>query len=71
MDVTKDGRVVKISERAKNSVDWRKRTPKKTGIVVGIDFGNTCTGVSYSHMNDGEMIDIVQWYASFCGPCMQ
>ncbi|KAF9363222.1 hypothetical protein BGX34_004628 [Mortierella sp. NVP85] len=61
MDVSKDGRIVKISERARNSIDWRRRTPKKTGIVVGIDFGNTFTGVSYSHMNDGEMIDIVKW----------
>ncbi|KAI8347094.1 hypothetical protein B0O80DRAFT_430398 [Mortierella sp. GBAus27b] len=60
-DVTKDGRVVKISERAKNNIDWRRRSPKKTGIVVGIDFGNTCTGVSYAHMNDAEMIDIVKW----------
>ncbi|KAI7817252.1 hypothetical protein BC939DRAFT_402852 [Gamsiella multidivaricata] len=35
--------------------------PKRTGIVVGIDFGNTCTGVSYAHQNDGEMIDVVKW----------
>ncbi|KAI8605288.1 hypothetical protein EDD21DRAFT_363987 [Dissophora ornata] len=50
-----------LSERAKSSSEWRKKTPKQPGIVVGIDFGNTFTGVSYAHQNDGEMIDIVKW----------
>ncbi|ORY95178.1 hypothetical protein BCR41DRAFT_315055 [Lobosporangium transversale] len=53
--------MVSIHERAKSSSEWKLRTPKQAGIVVGIDFGNTFTGVSYSHQNDGEMIDIVKW----------
>ncbi|KAI1319618.1 hypothetical protein EDD11_003611 [Mortierella claussenii] len=39
----------------------RQRSPRQTGIVVGIDFGNTFTGVSYAHQGDGEMIDVVKW----------
>ncbi|KAG0309221.1 hypothetical protein BGZ98_004305 [Dissophora globulifera] len=60
IDINKDGKVVKMKERIR-SVEYRRRTPKKTGIVVGIDFGNTFTAVSYAHQNDGEMIDIVKW----------
>jgi len=62
LDVTKEGKLMMLSARAKSSSEWRKKTPKQTGIVVGIDFGNTSTGLSYAHQNDGEMIDIVKWY---------
>ncbi|KAF9175865.1 hypothetical protein BGX20_009985 [Mortierella sp. AD010] len=60
-DVTKDGRIINITERMKNSAQSKAKTPKQTGIVVGIDFGNTFTAVSYAHQNDGEMIDVVKW----------
>ncbi|KAF9116478.1 hypothetical protein BGX27_002150 [Mortierella sp. AM989] len=61
-DVTKDGRIINITERMKASQGQQTaKTPKQTGIVVGIDFGNTFTAVSYAHQNDGEMIDVVKW----------
>ncbi|ORZ04551.1 hypothetical protein BCR41DRAFT_389910 [Lobosporangium transversale] len=66
MDVTKDGRVIDRSERDSskspngNNNDSKQRV-RQTGIVVGIDFGNTFTGVSYAHQGDGEMIDVVKW----------
>ncbi|KAF8977671.1 hypothetical protein BGZ46_007223, partial [Entomortierella lignicola] len=58
-DVTKDGHIVNAAERMQSSSLWKTDTPKRTGIVVGIDFGNTFTAVSYAHLNDGEMIDVV------------
>lgn len=61
-DVTKDGRVINRSELDSGSPGERnQRLPRQTGIVVGIDFGNTFTGVSYAHQGDGEMIDVVKW----------
>ncbi|KAF9577796.1 hypothetical protein BGW38_006762 [Lunasporangiospora selenospora] len=72
IDVTKDGRVIDRSDSeatvardGRQRADARRRSPKQTGIVVGIDFGNTFTGVSYAHQGDGEMIDFVKWYAAF------
>ncbi|KAG0092654.1 hypothetical protein BGZ92_009118 [Podila epicladia] len=61
IDVTKDGRVIDRSEAAKPESGKKQRSPRQTGIVVGIDFGNTFTGVSYAHQGDGEMIDVVKW----------
>lgn len=49
------------SEAAKPESGKKQRSPRQTGIVVGIDFGNTFTGVSYAHQGDGEMIDVVKW----------
>ncbi|KAG0285661.1 hypothetical protein BGZ98_005421, partial [Dissophora globulifera] len=62
VDVTKEGRVIDRSaeEKAANGGE-RQRLPRQTGIVVGIDFGNTYTGISYAHQGDGEMIDVVKW----------
>ena len=66
MDVTKEGRVIDRSELdpLKSPSERNQRLPRQTGIVVGIDFGNTFTGVSYAHQGDGEMIDVVKWYGS-------
>ncbi|KAI7830310.1 hypothetical protein BC939DRAFT_304808 [Gamsiella multidivaricata] len=65
IDVTKDGRVVDKSlqdpSKSPNGSEKKQRSPRQTGIVVGIDFGNTYTGVSYAHQGDGEMIDVVKW----------
>ncbi|KAG0204417.1 hypothetical protein BGX28_003633 [Mortierella sp. GBA30] len=63
IDVTKDGRVIDRSEDANSPTgnEKKQRLPRQTGIVVGIDFGNTFTGVSYAHQGDGEMIDVVKW----------
>ncbi|KAG0363903.1 hypothetical protein BG005_003723 [Podila minutissima] len=61
IDVTKEGRVIDRSEAAKPESGKKQRSPRQTGIVVGIDFGNTFTGVSYAHQGDGEMIDVVKW----------
>ncbi|KAG0045116.1 hypothetical protein BGZ83_009643 [Gryganskiella cystojenkinii] len=63
IDVTKDGRVIDRSEldSTKSPSERKQRLPRQTGIVVGIDFGNTFTGVSYAHQVDGEMIDVVKW----------
>jgi len=65
MDTDKDGRVYDriLAAAQRNSETARRRRSKKNGIVVGIDFGNTFTAISYAHQNDGEMIDIVKWYA--------
>lgn len=52
------------SEAAKPESGKKQRSPRQTGIVVGIDFGNTFTGVSYAHQGDGEMIDVVKWYVN-------
>ncbi|KAF9929846.1 hypothetical protein FBU30_001159 [Linnemannia zychae] len=60
IDVTKDGRVVDRSAETPNGSEKKQRS-RQTGIVVGIDFGNTFTGVSYAHQGDGEMIDVVKW----------
>ncbi|KAF9979200.1 hypothetical protein BGZ73_004086 [Actinomortierella ambigua] len=63
IDIARDGRVIDRSKLANgsNSSEKRQRLPKQNGIVVGIDFGNTFTGVSYAHQADGELIDIVKW----------
>ncbi|KAF9435145.1 hypothetical protein BGZ76_006813, partial [Entomortierella beljakovae] len=61
IDVTKDGRVYSKAEKARIAAESRLPKPKYEGIVIGIDFGNTFTGVSYSHLSNGEMIDIVKW----------
>ncbi|KAG0265224.1 hypothetical protein DFQ27_000754 [Actinomortierella ambigua] len=63
IDVARDGRVIDRSKQANggSSSEKRQRLPKQNGIVVGIDFGNTFTGVSYAHQADGELIDIVKW----------
>ncbi|KAG0064569.1 hypothetical protein BGZ89_009013 [Linnemannia elongata] len=60
MDVTKDGRIIDRSTESPNGSEKKQRS-RQTGIVVGIDFGNTFTGVSYAHQGDGEMIDVVKW----------
>ncbi|KAG0055161.1 hypothetical protein BGZ83_009463 [Gryganskiella cystojenkinii] len=64
IDVDKEGKVIDRTvvdaQRLEGDAKKRRR-PKKNGIVVGIDFGNTFTAVSYAHQNDGEMIDIVKW----------
>ncbi|KAK3818729.1 MAG: hypothetical protein J3Q66DRAFT_338350 [Benniella sp.] len=63
IDIGKDGRVIDRStqDRAGSPSERKQRSPRQTGIVVGIDFGNTFTGVSYAHQGDGELIDIVKW----------
>ncbi|KAF8968004.1 hypothetical protein BGZ46_010938 [Entomortierella lignicola] len=61
VDVSKDGRVIDRSTTESPNGGEKKRLPRQTGIVVGIDFGNTFTGVSYAHQGDGEMIDVVKW----------
>ncbi|KAF9105351.1 hypothetical protein BGX27_009659 [Mortierella sp. AM989] len=61
IDVNKDGRVIDRSTMNSPNGSEKKRLPRQTGIVVGIDFGNTYTGVSYAHQGDGEMIDVVKW----------
>lgn len=69
MDVNRNGKVIDISAstRQKHSPPHKDKAKKKSrkisGIVVGIDFGNTFTGVSYAYQNGGEMIDVVKWYA--------
>ncbi|KAF9098042.1 hypothetical protein BGX23_007199 [Mortierella sp. AD031] len=60
IDVTKDGRVLDRSSETPNGSEKKQRS-RQTGIVVGIDFGNTFTGVSYAHQGDGELIDVVKW----------
>ncbi|KAK3829885.1 MAG: hypothetical protein JOS17DRAFT_747898 [Linnemannia elongata] len=60
MDITKDGRIIDRSTESPNGSEKKQRS-RQTGIVVGIDFGNTFTGVSYAHQGDGEMIDVVKW----------
>ncbi|KAF9910113.1 hypothetical protein EC991_007245 [Linnemannia zychae] len=60
MDITKDGRIIDRSAETPNGSEKKQRS-RQTGIVVGIDFGNTFTGVSYAHQGDGEMIDVVKW----------
>ncbi|KAG0273002.1 hypothetical protein BGZ95_011192 [Linnemannia exigua] len=59
MDITKDGRIIDRSTETPNGSEKKQRS-RQTGIVVGIDFGNTFTGVSYAHQGDGEMIDVVK-----------
>ncbi|KAF9438948.1 hypothetical protein BGZ76_002611 [Entomortierella beljakovae] len=59
IDINRDGRV--IDRSTIKSPNGESKRPKQTGIVVGIDFGNTFTGVSYAHQGDGEMIDVVKW----------
>ncbi|KAG0258849.1 hypothetical protein BG011_003031 [Mortierella polycephala] len=64
LDVTKDGRVIDRSLdelNSPNGSEKKQRLPRQTGIVVGIDFGNTFTAISYAHQGDGEMIDVVKW----------
>ncbi|KAG0239017.1 hypothetical protein BGW41_007964 [Actinomortierella wolfii] len=63
IDIARDGRVIDRSKLANGGgySEKRPRLPKQNGIVVGIDFGNTFTGVSYAHQADGELIDIVKW----------
>ncbi|KAI8359400.1 hypothetical protein B0O80DRAFT_230622 [Mortierella sp. GBAus27b] len=65
IDVTRDGRVLDRSGQDRStsptSNERKQRLPRQTGIVVGIDFGNTFTGVSYAHQGDGELIDVVKW----------
>ncbi|KAF8945260.1 hypothetical protein BGZ47_002975 [Haplosporangium gracile] len=67
VDVNRNGKVIdtSASTRQKHSSPHkdkeRKKSRRVSGIVVGIDFGNTFTGVSYAHQNDGEMIDVVKW----------
>lgn len=65
IDVGKDGRVIDRSTQdasgSPNVIERKQRLPRQTGIVVGIDFGNTFTGVSYAHQGDGELIDVVKW----------
>ncbi|KAG0291098.1 hypothetical protein BGZ96_005500 [Linnemannia gamsii] len=60
MDIAKDGRIIDRSTESPNGSEKKQRS-RQTGIVVGIDFGNTFTGVSYAHQGDGEMIDVVKW----------
>ncbi|KAK3829977.1 MAG: hypothetical protein J3R72DRAFT_373927 [Linnemannia gamsii] len=60
MDIAKDGRIIDRSTETPNGSEKKQRS-RQTGIVVGIDFGNTFTGVSYAHQGDGEMIDVVKW----------
>ncbi|KAF9987710.1 hypothetical protein BGZ75_000237 [Mortierella antarctica] len=63
IDISKDGRVIDRSSddvKSPNGSEKKQRLPRQTGIVVGIDFGNTFTGVSYAHQGDGEMIDVVK-----------
>ncbi|KAF9135841.1 hypothetical protein BGW39_011430 [Mortierella sp. 14UC] len=60
MDITKEGRIINRSAETPNGSEKKQRS-RQTGIVVGIDFGNTFTGVSYAHQGDGEMIDVVKW----------
>lgn len=63
MDVNRNGKIIDMSARQKHSSPHKakKKSRKVSGIVVGIDLGNTYTGVSYAHQNDGEMIDVVKW----------
>ncbi|KAG0005257.1 hypothetical protein BGZ79_006004 [Entomortierella chlamydospora] len=61
IDTSRDGRVIDRSSIESPEISEKKRVPRQTGIVVGIDFGNTFTGVSYAHQGDGEMIDVVRW----------
>ncbi|KAG0219901.1 hypothetical protein BGX33_012112 [Mortierella sp. NVP41] len=68
VDVNRNGKVIDRSAVAqkKDSPPSNKAKTKKSHkvtntIVVGIDFGNTFTGVSYAHQTDGEMIDVVKW----------
>ncbi|KAG0293105.1 hypothetical protein BGZ96_003328 [Linnemannia gamsii] len=64
VDVNRNGKIIDISAQQKRSSPHnktKKKSRKVSGIVVGIDFGNTFTGVSYAHQNDGEMIDVVKW----------
>ncbi|KAF9582579.1 hypothetical protein BGW38_000040, partial [Lunasporangiospora selenospora] len=49
------------AKEAKEAAEEESRRKRQNGIVVGIDFGNTFTGVSYAHQADGEMIDVVKW----------
>ncbi|KAF9128203.1 hypothetical protein BGW39_005278 [Mortierella sp. 14UC] len=62
VDINRHGKVVDKSEQNyKTPHKAKKKSSKLAGIVVGIDLGNTFTGVSYAHQNDGEMIDVVKW----------
>ncbi|KAK5810022.1 hypothetical protein F5H01DRAFT_310427 [Linnemannia elongata] len=67
VDVNRNGKVIdtSASTRQKHSPPHKDKAKKKSrkisGIVVGIDFGNTFTGVSYAYQNGGEMIDVVKW----------
>ncbi|KAF9925411.1 hypothetical protein FBU30_004794 [Linnemannia zychae] len=63
IDIARNGKVIDMSmPQTRHSFDQATRKSRKEpGIVVGIDLGNTYTGVSYAHQSDGELIDVVKW----------